>query len=81
MTYGIVFTSVWLGTTNYLCPVEVQTVQELQEFCADPILVTTEFKNVAVSIMIKHGYVAMPSTLEKAMELYFLLIYEIDQFL
>ena len=26
-----------IGSTNYLCPVEVQTIQELQEFCDDPM--------------------------------------------
>ena len=31
--------------------------------------------------MTKYGYVAMPSTLEQAIELYFLLINEIDQYL
>ena len=31
--------------------------------------------------MTKYGYAAMPSTLEQAIELYFLLIHEIDQYL
>ena len=74
-------TSCIIGSTNYLCPVEVQTIQELQEFCDDPIIVATEFKILAESIMTKYGYAAMPSTLEQAIELYFLLIHEIDQYL
>ena len=69
-----------IGKLDYACPVESYAYTQIKQYCLDPVLVSTDFKRLAESIMLQYN-IAPPSTFKQALECFFILITVIDFYL
>ena len=68
------------GVNNYLYPVDENVVEYVEdELCETPTFVCEEFKELAITIACNHQLQAPPTTFDEELELYYTLIYVIDE--
>ena len=74
------YTYLLTGVNNYLYPVDENVVEYVEdELCEIPTFVCEEFKELAITIACNHQLQAPPTTFDEALELYYTLIYVIDE--